>query len=78
MKQRITRSNELIVCFVVSQAMPITPIASDKLGRRAGLFIGSMIMLCGVALQCAANTVAMFIGARFISECRFIRTLETF
>ncbi|TDL25883.1 general substrate transporter [Rickenella mellea] len=46
--------------------MPFTPLASDRLGRRAALFIGSFIMLGGVALQVAAQNVAMFIGARFI------------
>ncbi|KAL0955091.1 hypothetical protein HGRIS_004008 [Hohenbuehelia grisea] len=44
--------------------LPLTPLASDQLGRRAALFIGSMIMLAGVAVQCAAYSVAMFIAAR--------------
>lgn len=48
--------------------MPFTPFASDTLGRRSALFIGSLIMLAGVALQCSALSVAMFIGARFVSE----------
>ena len=48
--------------------MPFTPLASDMLGRRAALFIGAILMLAGVSLQCAAQTVAMFVGARFLSE----------
>ena len=47
--------------------MPFTPLASDRLGRRAALFLGSVIMLGGVALQSSATTVAMFVGARFVS-----------
>lgn len=50
-----------------SQAMPFTPLASDRLGRRAALFIGASLMLAGVAVQCSSVTVAMFIGARFLS-----------
>ncbi|KAJ8506878.1 hypothetical protein ONZ45_g8969 [Pleurotus djamor] len=44
--------------------LPLTPLASDILGRRVALFIGSVIMLAGVALQCASSTVGMFIGSR--------------
>ncbi|KAI5122310.1 hypothetical protein M0805_002386 [Coniferiporia weirii] len=47
-------------------AMPLTPLASDSLGRRTALFIGSLLMVSGVALQCAARTVAMFVGSRFL------------
>ena len=43
-------------------------MASDNLGRRAALFLGSSIIVAGVALQCAAQSVAMFVGARFMSE----------
>jgi MFS family permease len=52
--------------------MPFTPFASDLLGRRAALFLGSVIMLAGVALQVASVSVAMFIGARFMSESMFL------
>ncbi|KAF4597167.1 hypothetical protein EYR40_007618 [Pleurotus pulmonarius] len=44
--------------------LPLTPLASDNLGRRAALFIGSVIMLSGVGLQCASSNVQMFIGSR--------------
>ncbi|KAF9052411.1 general substrate transporter [Hymenopellis radicata] len=47
-------------------ALPITPFVSDTLGRRASLFIGSLILLAGVAIQFAAPTVKLFIGARVI------------
>ncbi|KAF9267757.1 general substrate transporter [Marasmius fiardii PR-910] len=46
--------------------LPMTPYASDIMGRRAALFMGSVIMLAGVGLQFAASTVKMFIGARVI------------
>jgi len=46
--------------------LPATPFISDIFGRRAALFFGGLIMCVGVALQAAANSVAMFIGARFI------------
>ncbi|KAJ7364055.1 hypothetical protein DFH08DRAFT_265176 [Mycena albidolilacea] len=44
--------------------LPFTPYASDMLGRRAALFIGSLIMLAGVALQISAWSVAVLITAR--------------
>ena len=47
--------------------MPLTPLASDYLGRRAALFIGSCIMAAGITLQCLSTTVPMFIGARCTS-----------
>ncbi|ESK94631.1 hexose transporter [Moniliophthora roreri MCA 2997] len=46
--------------------LPFTPFASDYLGRRAALFLGSIIMLAGVAMQFTAPTVKMFIAARAI------------
>lgn len=54
------------------QGLPLTPYASDGLGRRAALFIGSFIMLAGVALQFAATSVNMFIGARVLSMSSFL------
>lgn len=44
--------------------LPFTPFVSDHFGRRATLFVGSIIMLAGVGVQTAANSVAMFIAAR--------------
>ncbi|KAJ7035074.1 general substrate transporter [Mycena alexandri] len=48
--------------------LPFTPYdyASDMLGRRAALFLGSLIMLAGVALQISAWSVAVFICARVL------------
>ncbi|KAL0061933.1 hypothetical protein AAF712_011217, partial [Marasmius tenuissimus] len=46
--------------------LPMTPYASDILGRRAALFLGSVIMLAGVAVQITASTVKIFIAARVI------------
>ncbi|PIL35603.1 MFS general substrate transporter [Ganoderma sinense ZZ0214-1] len=47
-----------------AQGLPFTPFSADNLGRRPTLFIGAVIMLAGVALQCSATTIGMFIGAR--------------
>lgn len=47
-------------------ALPLTPLASDKLGRRKALFIGSCIMLVGVAVQVIAKDIQTLIGARAI------------
>ena len=44
--------------------MPFTPLASDGLGRRSAIVIGSVIMLGGVALQVCATSIKMIIGAR--------------
>ncbi|KAJ7126979.1 general substrate transporter [Mycena epipterygia] len=46
--------------------IPFTPYASDMLGRRITLFLGSVIMLAGVALQLSAWNVAVFICARVL------------
>ncbi|KAF9066623.1 general substrate transporter [Rhodocollybia butyracea] len=50
----------------VIAGLPITPFASDNLGRRLTLIIGSGIMLGGVALQFLATSVGVFIAARII------------
>ncbi|EJF64973.1 general substrate transporter [Dichomitus squalens] len=44
--------------------LPFTPLSADHLGRKPTLFVGAVIMLAGVALQSAARTIGMFIGAR--------------
>ncbi|KAJ7773293.1 general substrate transporter [Mycena metata] len=48
--------------------LPFTPYdyASDLLGRRAALFLGSLIMLAGVALQISAWSVTVLICARVL------------
>ena len=48
--------------------LPFAPVIADRLGRRAGVFIGCVIMILGSGVQGGARNVAMFIGARFCSE----------
>ncbi|EEB89700.1 hypothetical protein MPER_12172, partial [Moniliophthora perniciosa FA553] len=47
-------------------AYPFAPYVTDGLGRRMGIMIGALIMCGGTALQTAAQSVRMFIGARFL------------
>ncbi|KAG6873928.1 hypothetical protein C0995_008967 [Termitomyces sp. Mi166 len=47
-------------------SLPIAPLISDGFGRRATLFLGSLIMLAGVVVQTASKTVGVFIGSRVI------------
>ncbi|KAF8071939.1 hypothetical protein FPV67DRAFT_908434 [Lyophyllum atratum] len=47
-------------------SLPISPYISDGLGRRATMFIGSLVMLAGIAVQASAKTVPIFIAARVI------------
>lgn len=49
-------------------ALPFAPLVSDHLGRRMGLFIGSCIMLGGVALQTQSVTIVQFILSRGMSK----------
>ncbi|KAJ7753074.1 hexose transporter [Mycena maculata] len=45
---------------------PFAPYLSDGLGRRLTVFLGALIMCIAVAIQTAAQSVGMFIGARFL------------
>ncbi|KZT23674.1 hexose transporter [Neolentinus lepideus HHB14362 ss-1] len=47
-------------------AYPFAPYLSDGIGRRATVFIGALIMCIAVGIQTAAQSVNMFIGARFM------------
>ncbi|PPQ96765.1 hypothetical protein CVT26_006254 [Gymnopilus dilepis] len=47
-------------------AYPISPYLADHLGRRKAIFIGASIMCVATAIQTAAQSVGMFIGARFL------------
>ncbi|EIN08369.1 hexose transporter [Punctularia strigosozonata HHB-11173 SS5] len=47
-------------------AYPFAPFLSDGLGRRRTIFIGAVIMCGAAALQAAAQSFGMFIGARFL------------
>jgi MFS family permease len=44
--------------------LPLAPYVTDGLGRRAGILIGSIIMLAGVAMQATSNTIGVFIASR--------------
>lgn len=46
-------------------ALPITPYIADGLGRRWGIFIGSLVMIFAVILQSVSVNFQMFIAARF-------------
>jgi sugar porter (SP) family MFS transporter len=46
-------------------ALPVTPYIADGLGRRWGIFIGSVIMILAVVLQSASVNFQMFVAARF-------------
>ncbi|KAH8553332.1 MFS sugar transporter-like protein [Umbelopsis sp. PMI_123] len=47
-------------------ALPFAFQATDRLGRRLAIMIGSLIVLLGVGLQGGSTQVGMFIGARFL------------
>jgi len=47
-------------------AYPFAPYLSDGIGRRPTVFIGAVIMTIATALQGAAQSSGMFIGARFL------------
>lgn len=47
-------------------AYPFSPYVSDGIGRRPAILFGAIIMCAATALQTASNSVAMFIGARFV------------
>lgn len=47
-------------------AYPMSPYLSDGLGRRPAIFIGAAIMCIATAIQSAAQSSGMFIGARFL------------
>ncbi|KAG8216731.1 hexose transporter [Butyriboletus roseoflavus] len=45
---------------------PFAPYVSDGIGRRRAVWFGATIMLIATAIQTAAQSVGMFIGARFL------------
>ncbi|ETW81156.1 MFS sugar transporter [Heterobasidion irregulare TC 32-1] len=47
-------------------AYPFAPYVTDGLGRRPAILLGAALMLVATALQSAAHSVHMFIGARFL------------
>ena len=50
-------------------ALPFAPYLADGLGRKKSIFIGAFIMVAGAIIQTAAQSVNMFIGARFMRMC---------
>lgn len=54
-------------------ALPITPYVADGLGRRTSIFIGALVLCVAIAIQTAANSLGMFIAARYASY--FIPTI---
>ncbi|KAF9003948.1 hypothetical protein BDQ17DRAFT_1424917 [Cyathus striatus] len=59
------RSRFLITHWKI-QGLPLAPFVSDTWGRRASLFIGSLFMLAGVALQATSWNIAMYIASRIV------------
>uniref|UniRef100_A0A093X8P2 Lactose permease n=1 Tax=Talaromyces marneffei PM1 TaxID=1077442 RepID=A0A093X8P2_TALMA len=47
-------------------AIPVVPYVADILGRRAGVVMGCLIMLCGVAMVSIGYRVALFVVGRII------------
>ncbi|KAJ3739943.1 hexose transporter [Lentinula detonsa] len=47
-------------------AYPFAPYLSDGIGRRRTVILGASIMLLAAIIQAAAQSVGMFIGARFL------------
>ncbi|KAG8876102.1 hypothetical protein FRB97_004456 [Tulasnella sp. 331] len=45
-------------------ALPLAPLVSDTLGRRQGIFIGSLLILGGTALQSQCRNITQFILGR--------------
>ena len=43
----------------------MTPYVADGLGRRTSIFIGSLVLCTAIAIQTAANSLGMFIAARY-------------
>jgi len=47
-------------------ATPIAPYVTDGIGRKLAIIWGASLMIIGTAVQSAAGSVGMFIGARFL------------
>lgn len=48
-------------------ALPLTPYVADGLGRRTSVFVGALVLCIATAIQTAANSLGMFIAARYTS-----------
>ncbi|KAJ4249849.1 hypothetical protein NW762_012192 [Fusarium torreyae] len=47
-------------------AAPTVPFTTDLLGRRAGMFTGSVIIIIGTCIQATAKAMPQFMGGRFL------------
>lgn len=47
-------------------AVFFTGPTNDYLGRRAGMFIGSFLIIIGTCIQAPSTTHRMFLGGRFV------------
>ncbi len=45
---------------------PFSAVISDRFGRRWSIFIGSLIMMVGVIVQCASSAIGQFIAGRVV------------
>ena len=54
------------VIFGQILAFPIAPWLCDHTGRRFPIFIGSILLVVGAVLQCAAQNYAMFLASRMV------------
>lgn len=47
-------------------AAPTAPFATDIFGRRAGMFVGAIIIIIGSCVQATAKALPQFLGGRFL------------
>ncbi|KAL6399271.1 lactose permease [Ilyonectria robusta] len=47
-------------------AAPTVPFATDVLGRRIGMFVGSVIIVIGTCVQATSHSLSQFMGGRFL------------
>jgi MFS family permease len=47
-------------------SIPVVPYVADIMGRRAGVVLGCIIMLCGVAMVSIGFHVALFVVGRLV------------
>ncbi|KAF4442931.1 hypothetical protein F53441_11575 [Fusarium austroafricanum] len=47
-------------------AAPTAPYATDTFGRRAGMFVGAVIIIIGSVIQATAKAMPQFMGGRFL------------
>lgn len=47
-------------------AAPTVPFTTDIFGRRAGMFVGAVIIIIGSCVQATAQAMPQFMGGRFL------------